>query len=447
VVGSTGISLAPLGDYGGPEQTMVPLPGSPAICAGTLANATAAGLTTDQRGLPFDPYCAAGSVDSGAVQSNYAIAFYTMPSDVIVGQVVTPSPTVNLTESGMPATIPTTPVTLSDSNVTLNGPTTENLSSGTATFNNIVINTTVVNTHMMATMALTSSLNLTAQAGSALTVLPVQAALTAPAPNSVLAGLAVTFSWSASIGSTGYSLWVGSTGPGSSNVFDSGRTTLTSVKVVPLPTQGGTIYVRLYTHYFKVVQLTDYTFTASMRAALTSPPANSVLPGLTATFTWSAATGASGYSLWLGSTGVGSHDLYSSGSTTATSATAYGLPTNGETIYARINTIYNGVAVSNDYTYTAATLALAALTTPAPGSVLTGSKVTFQWSAATGGTGYSLWLGSTGPGSFNLFHSGATTALSATASGLPTNGSTIYARLYTYFNSVVRYTDYTYTAQ
>src|SRR5262249_57269372 len=40
--------LAPLGNNGGPTQTMALLPGSPAIDAGS--NALAAGLTTDQRG-------------------------------------------------------------------------------------------------------------------------------------------------------------------------------------------------------------------------------------------------------------------------------------------------------------------------------------------------------------------------------------------------------------
>ena len=39
--------LAPLGDYGGPTQTMPPLPGSPAIDAGGTTS-----LITDQRGLP-----------------------------------------------------------------------------------------------------------------------------------------------------------------------------------------------------------------------------------------------------------------------------------------------------------------------------------------------------------------------------------------------------------
>jgi len=62
------IALAPLANYGGPTQTFLPLPNSPAICAGT-ANA----LTTDQRGviITTTAHCASGAIDSGAVQSYY----------------------------------------------------------------------------------------------------------------------------------------------------------------------------------------------------------------------------------------------------------------------------------------------------------------------------------------------------------------------------------------
>ncbi len=45
--------LAPLGDYGGPTDTMALLPGSPAIHAANSA-LIPAGITTDQRGFPLD---------------------------------------------------------------------------------------------------------------------------------------------------------------------------------------------------------------------------------------------------------------------------------------------------------------------------------------------------------------------------------------------------------
>jgi len=46
--------LAMLGSYGGTTQTMLPLPGSAAICAGSFAQFPA-GMTTDQRGFPLTP--------------------------------------------------------------------------------------------------------------------------------------------------------------------------------------------------------------------------------------------------------------------------------------------------------------------------------------------------------------------------------------------------------
>jgi hypothetical protein len=54
--------LAPLGNYGGPTQTMPPLPGSPAIGAGSVAANT---FATDQRGYPRTQN---GLIDIGAVE-------------------------------------------------------------------------------------------------------------------------------------------------------------------------------------------------------------------------------------------------------------------------------------------------------------------------------------------------------------------------------------------
>ena len=54
--------LAPLGSYGGPTQTMPPLPGSPAIGAGSVAANT---FTTDQRGYARTQN---GLIDLGAVE-------------------------------------------------------------------------------------------------------------------------------------------------------------------------------------------------------------------------------------------------------------------------------------------------------------------------------------------------------------------------------------------
>ena len=62
----------PFGYYGGTTKSLLPQPGSAAICAG-LAH-PGSGLTTDQRGFAVAPsysQCSSGSIDSGAIQTNY----------------------------------------------------------------------------------------------------------------------------------------------------------------------------------------------------------------------------------------------------------------------------------------------------------------------------------------------------------------------------------------
>ncbi len=143
LVGTAGINLAPLANYGGPTQTMLPLPNSPAICAGT-ANA----LTTDQRGFPVGAsgYCTSGKIDSGAVQTNYtAIQFTNAGANgyaaAVNSAVAFPAaPIVSVTENGQ--NIGGVPVTLTFSGAgtaTGLGPVTTVAGTG-ATFNSISVN-------------------------------------------------------------------------------------------------------------------------------------------------------------------------------------------------------------------------------------------------------------------------------------------------------------------
>jgi hypothetical protein len=271
-----------------------------------------------------------------------------------------------------------------------------------------------------------------------------QAAMMSPALGSVLPGPNVTFTWSAARGAVSwYFLSLGSTGPGSKNIFNTGDRTVTSWTATGVPTNGETIYARLTTNFNGVSLYSDYIYTAATQAALVSPVPGAVLPGPTVMFTWTAGAGASGYTLWLGSKGVGSNDIFDRRETTTSDSFA-GLPANGETIYVRLYTDFNGAQSHADYTVTAATLAV--LSSPSPGALLSGPTVKFTSTTAPGETGSRLVLGSTGAGSSNLYDSGEMKIASAMAAGLPTNGETIYARLYTYFIGVQVYADFTYTA-
>jgi sugar lactone lactonase YvrE len=274
----------------------------------------------------------------------------------------------------------------------------------------------------------------------------VLAVLTSPTPGASLPGTGATFSWTAGTGASGYKLWLGSTGAGSNNLYNSGVKTATSVTMKGLPVNGETVYARLFTNFNGTTEYTDFTYSASSPAVLLSPVPGSTLLGNSVTFTWSPAAGAISYGLWLG-TEVNSNNLGTSGATTNTFATLGALPTNGETIYARLTTLYNGAYyVITNFSFTAATFSPATLTSPAPGSKLAGSSAAFSWTAGTGATAYQILIGSTGVGSRNVYSAGNITTTSTSISGLPTNGETFYVRLYTTFNGSSQYSDSTCTA-
>jgi hypothetical protein len=101
-----------------------------------------------------------------------------------------------------------------------------------------------------------------------------------------------------------------------------------------------------------------------------------------------------------------------------------------------------------EYQYTAfgASSQKGAITSPAPSTTLTGSSVTFTWTAGAGATAYRIDAGST-PGGNQYFQStNLGNVLTTTVSGLPTNGSTVYVTLYSLVNGQWLYNQYIYTA-
>jgi len=143
--------LSSLGNYGGPTQTMMPLPGSAGICAGTVANATAAGLTVDQRGNPRSTtvYNATPCVDAGAVQTAYSLSFTTTPSgSVNTGATLMPTAVVQLYDlnpaTNEPAAIElqNAPISVSSYSGTLNGTASQSTAStGAASFGGLSVTT------------------------------------------------------------------------------------------------------------------------------------------------------------------------------------------------------------------------------------------------------------------------------------------------------------------
>lgn len=166
------INLAALGNYGGVLQTMLPLPGSPAVCGGNKSLAkdgSGNSLTLDERGFKFgqSTYCTGSQVDAGAVQTDYTSIQFTNADKTygyvgIVGQAVaTPkAPNVSVTENAQ--NIGGVPVTLTEGSGTAIGlgPVTTTAGAG-ATFSSITVGTADASDTLSASLPIVSSTTLT----------------------------------------------------------------------------------------------------------------------------------------------------------------------------------------------------------------------------------------------------------------------------------------------
>lgn len=160
----TAATLAPLGNNGGPTHTLIPLPGSSAICAGVQSSLIG---STDQRGYPntnttYTGYSAGTPcVDAGAVQTDYSMSFTAPVPNVSPNVTMSPAPAVTLDESGAPFTAAavTIPLTLasSPSGATLSGGSAAT-SAGVASYSSLSVNQPGTGDQLTATLALNPAL-------------------------------------------------------------------------------------------------------------------------------------------------------------------------------------------------------------------------------------------------------------------------------------------------
>ena len=174
--------LMALGNYVSPAtqipvlQTLLPMTGSPAICAGALATDT-----VDERGYARPTTTGAKACfDVGAVQTAYSIALTQQPTASQVGSIITPAPTVQITEHAMP--ISGSSVVATASAGLLAGTTTQTTgSTGTATFTDLSISPSGSETLSFATGNLSAT-------SVAFTVIQVPVVVTFPQPADIVYG-------------------------------------------------------------------------------------------------------------------------------------------------------------------------------------------------------------------------------------------------------------------
>jgi CSLREA domain-containing protein len=444
------IHLAPLGNYGGTSRTMPPLPGSPAICGG-LAKNIAAGTTADQRGLPNTnsayPGYSVGSacVDSGAVQTNYALTFTQQPSTsgapatLAAGANISPAPVVSVTESGNGMN--GVAVTLSDSSATLTGNLTVLTLAGDSTFKAVAIPHDESNDALTASLSLNSSIPLALSTTSyPFNVVTIAPTLTSPSGSSGQLSGSTPFTWAPGAGVHAFRLKIGVTGPGSTDIYDSANLAISVLsETVNIPANGATLYVRLSYVIGGTSQFTDYTFTEAgtpTAPSLTTPTGMGSLSGPTL-FTWDPGAGSTGFLLKVGTSLYGS-EIYNSGKL-ATTITSKTVNISATTVFVQLGYEVNGVWLHKEYTFGVTAPALTAPSGPAP---ISGSTL-FTWNPGAGSSTFRCKVGTTGPGSADLADTGNVPAsVTSITTNVPANGATVYVRLAYIANGVSQHIDY-----
>lgn len=179
----------------------------------------------------------------------------------------------------------------------------------------------------------------------------VKSVLVSPEPDSTLTSdtMSVTVS---DVGADSYYLYVGSV-PGGRQFF-SGYIPNRTATVTDLPTDGSTVYVRVWTYrrgsYWKY---NDYVVTAhteeqSQLSELLSPPPTSTVTTSSMNVIVSDV-GASSYYLYVGSTPGGRQ--YFSGFIPNRTATVTGLPRDDSSVYIRVWTLHSGESWQHIDTY------------------------------------------------------------------------------------------------
>jgi len=219
-----------------------------------------------------------------------------------------------------------------------------------------------------------------------------------------------------------------------------------------LPTNGSTVYVTLYSLVGGQWLSNAYTYTAFSGSAgkgvITSPTPGSTLSGSSVTFNWMAGTGANAYWLDVGNVAGGNQYSQSGNLGNVLITTVYSLPADGSTIYVTLYSLVSGQWLSNAYTYTAfsGSAGKGVITSPAPSSTLSGSSVTFNWTAGTGATAYWLDVGNVAGGNEYSQSGNLGKVLTTTVYSLPADGSTIYATLYSLVGGQWLSNPYTYVS-
>jgi len=261
--------------------------------------------------------------------------------------------------------------------------------------------------------------------------------IVSPVAGTTFSGINPLFTWDfINEDVTQWGLYAGSSVGAQDYFAKSGLGTATTNTIVTgLPMNGSLIYIRFWYKLSGVWHYSDLTYSATtIVSPIMTPVTGTTLTGESQLFTWDFnGANISQWAIYAGSS-MGANDYYRKGGTdnTINSATVWGLPTDGSIIYVRFWYKLAGDWYQADVTYAAANIALPEILSPAPTSKLYKANVLFTWDYH--GTNVSQWALTAGSslGADDYYRKGGidNTINSATVWGLPTDGSTVYVRLW-----------------
>lgn len=276
-----------------------------------------------------------------------------------------------------------------------------------------------------------------------------KAVIVTPANGSTLASAALSVQWIPGIGATGYAIWLGS----SPNGYDLGAAALGADATTwtgNVPTDGGPVYVTLWSLINGAYQSNGYWFTtaaldAQRPAQITSHANTSTLADGNVMFTWGNAVGATSYALWVGNAPDG-YDLYA-GAEGANLTKNLTLPTDGRRIYVTLHSLIGGVYKSNAYWFTAANIAPtndgSKITSHANGATFAAANTTLSWNSVAGASKYYLWVG-TKPAGYDLYAADENLSTQRQIV-MPNDGRPVYVTLYTLKGGILISNSYYFT--
>lgn len=230
--------------------------------------------------------------------------------------------------------------------------------------------------------------------------------------------------WSESPAAQAYYLWVGSS-PGGKDLYQTGETSTTSIKVPEQLPRNKSLYARHHTKINGQWFYRDSTFTIGAPAILTQPT-EATLAGSSVEFVWQPVAAAEGYRVTLGSK-AGLSDYHDGRTLTTTHSLVEGLPIN-RTIHVRLHTKFTENWLHRDST----TLVLKTATfakPPSDGVIDLTPRERLTWESVPNASDYYIWLGNE-LGTSDIYNSGETQNKYINVEMLPL-GKVIFARLHT----------------